>query len=112
MSKRAVRSFTAASPRVSSSRIARRLGSASAWKILFSATAALDMLDTLADAYGSSTGIRTAVATRPAHGSEGSYARGPIPERGHFHAPRACNRCDIAGVPRQLQVPGDKLLGR
>src|SRR5262245_16886021 len=37
MSKREVRSFTAASPRVSDSRIARRLGSASAWKILFSA---------------------------------------------------------------------------
>jgi hypothetical protein len=36
MSKRAVRSFTAASPRVSDSKIARRLGSASAWKILFS----------------------------------------------------------------------------
>src|SRR5918992_311226 len=33
MSKRAVRSFTAASPRVSDSKIARRLGSASAWKI-------------------------------------------------------------------------------
>ena len=45
MSKRAVRSFTAASPRVSDSKIARRLGSASAWKILFSAAAALCMHD-------------------------------------------------------------------
>jgi hypothetical protein len=43
MSKRAVRSFTAASPRVSDSKIARRLGSASAWKILSLATATLTM---------------------------------------------------------------------
>src|SRR5687768_7705320 len=40
MSKRAVRSFTAASPRVSDSKIARRLGSTSAWKILLSAPTA------------------------------------------------------------------------
>jgi hypothetical protein len=45
MSKRAVRSFTAASPRVSDSKIARRLGSASAWKIL-STTAALCTVNT------------------------------------------------------------------
>ena len=44
MSKRAVRSLTAASPRVSDWKIARRLGSASAWKILSSATAALHAL--------------------------------------------------------------------
>ena len=37
--------FTAASPRVSDSKIARRLGSASAWKIRFSATAVLAMED-------------------------------------------------------------------
>src|SRR5687767_6385160 len=41
MWKRAVRSFTAASPRVSDSKIARRLGSASAWKILSGARVAL-----------------------------------------------------------------------
>lgn len=44
MLKRAVRSFTAASPRVSDSKIARRLGSASAWKI--SSSAALGMGNT------------------------------------------------------------------
>src|SRR5215471_9056447 len=36
MSKRAVSSFTAASPSVSCSKMARRLGSASAWKTAFS----------------------------------------------------------------------------
>jgi len=41
MWKREVRSVTAVSPCVRDSKIARRLGSASAWKILFSATAAL-----------------------------------------------------------------------
>src|SRR5262245_14894935 len=55
MAKRAVRSFTATSPRVSDSKIARRLGSASAWKILFSATAALGMGDTLVSAYAMSS---------------------------------------------------------
>jgi hypothetical protein len=38
--------LTAASPRVSDTKIARRLGSASAWKILFSAATALLMDNT------------------------------------------------------------------